>query len=591
MLHLRDNKTLLVDVLDRERLTALFQPMVNLGDGTLYGYEGLIRGPSDSPLHTPFSLLRVATEFGLRVPLETLCQRVISRTFVSLGLPGFLFLNISPDVLVQRFLADGSHDDAEKSMSARVVLELTEGERFLDYKPEHLKAAVESCLKEGNGVAIDDLGEGFSSLRLWSELRPTYVKIDRHFVQNIENDPVKAQFVKSIVEIAQRTHSLVIAEGIETVSELLVIRRLGVDIGQGYLFARPHATPLTQLGSEVTELLRGFRGEAGQRNLNSLESRQLIQSIKPLNQHQSNEEALDWFEQLGCEAIPVVDDQQIPMGLITRVELTSNFTRPYRRELYGRKSCLHYADRYPLVVDKQASVQEISQLLGQVERRHFQQGFIVTDQGRYYGMAHGQDLMRIITEMQLQAAKYANPLTQLPGNVPIHEHLDGLLRNQVPFCACYFDLDNFKPYNDVYGFSAGDGIIRLTAEILRGAVDHDQDFLGHIGGDDFIVLFRSLDWEQRCQRVLQDFSVQILPSFDADALAAQGYFGENRRGEREFHELVSLSVGVVVVPPGLFTSYMEVSRLASGAKKQAKKISGNAIFINRRFGLEGVEAG
>lgn len=122
-------------------------------------------------------------------------------------------------------------------------------------------------------------------------------------------------------------------------------------------------------------------------------------------------------------------------------------------------------------------------------------------------------------------------------------------------------------------------------------MDHDQDFLGHIGGDDFIVLFRSLDWEQRCQRVLQDFSVQILPSFDADALAAQGYFGENRRGEREFHELVSLSVGVVVVPPGLFTSYMEVSRLASGAKKQAKKISGNAIFINRRFGLEGVEAG
>ncbi len=589
-----DDQTVFQNILEQERLTALFQPLVDLRQGVVHGYEGLIRGPSDSPLHTPHSLLRVATECDLRVALENLCHKVLARSFLELRLPGILFLNLSPDVLVQRSLnraKGGVNPHPELVPPAGLVLELTEGERFLDYGPDMLKEGVADCLEQGLGVAIDDLGEGFSSLRLWSELKPTYVKIDRHFVHNIENDPVKAQFVRSIVEIAKRTQSLVIAEGIETVPEMLVVRRLGVDIGQGYLFSRPHATPLTQLGSEITALLRNFKsfevGQDGAVAANTLESRKLIHGMATLGCNQTNEEALAWFKSHpDQEVIPVLDGQQIPLGLITRVELMSQFALPFRRELYGQKSCLHYADRNPLVVDKHASVQDISRLLGQVERRHFQLGFIVTDQGRYHGMAHGQDIMRVITEMQIQAAKYANPLTQLPGNVPIHEHLDGLLLSRVPFCACYFDLDNFKPYNDVYGFSSGDGILRMTGEVLRAVCDHDQDFLGHIGGDDFIILFRSPDWEARCERALREFEIQVKAHFNPEDLVANGYTTENRRQEKEFHDLVSLSIGAVVVPPGMFTSYMEVSRLASGAKKQAKQIRGNAIFVNRRFEVD-----
>lgn len=588
-----DSQMLLEDVLTHERLTALFQPLIDLNEGTIYGYEGLIRGPSDSPLHTPFSLLSVATECHRRVELENLCQKVLTRIFLERRLPGVLFLNVSPDVMVHRHShgEKGINPFHESPLPGGLVLELTEGERFLEFDSALLKAAVKACSDQGIGVAIDDLGEGFSSLRLWSELRPSYVKVDRHFVQNIENDPIKTQFVRSIVEIAQRTQSLVIAEGIETVAEMLVIRKLGVAIGQGYLFARPHANPLTQLEPAILNLLCSHRepenGTTSTIMAHTLESCHLIQRVPALTLDQSNDVALDWFKcHAHQEAIPVLDTHGVPQGLITRVDLMTQFSQPYRRELYGHKSCLHYADQSPLMVDKQANVQEIGRLLGQAERRHFQQGFIVTDQGFYYGMTHGQDLMRVITEMQIQAAKYANPLTQLPGNVPIHEHLDGLLHSKVRFCACYFDLNNFKPYNDVYGFSAGDGVIRMTGEVLRGICDHDQDFLGHIGGDDFIVLFRSHDWEVRCARALDMFQCQIMAHFSAEDKLARGYYTENRRHVQEFHDLVSLSVGAVVVPPGLFTSYMEVSRLASGAKKQAKQMGGNAIFINRRFDSE-----
>jgi len=586
-----DDHDLLKEIINAERLTALYQPIVDLNSAEIFGYEGLIRGPSDSPLHSPISLLKAATECGLQYKVERLCHKVLIDTFLQLRLPGRLFLNISPDVLVQRSLMENIEGMGLYQgglATSQIVIELTEGERIVDYGPEKLSQAVTQCCNEGFSVAIDDLGEGFSSLRLWSELRPAFVKIDRHFVQNIEHDPVKAQFVRSIQEIARRAKCEVIAEGIETHSELMLIKSLGVTYGQGYFLARPHANPGNIVSESVVHAIKSvtvspMHGETSW-GRDSIVARDVIHRITPATMRQTNDEVFHLFEENPqIESIPVVKEDDVPVGLITRSALFGSFAQRYHHELFGKKSCTQYMDPKPLLVDKTATVQEISKVLGSAERRHLMQGFIVTDNGRYYGVAHGQDLIRVITEMQIQAAKYANPLTQLPGNVPIHEHLDGLLRSKASFCACYCDLDHFKPYNDVYGFSAGDAIIQLTANILASVCDRDLDFLGHIGGDDFIILFRSLDWEARSQKALTEFGSAVRAYLNEEDLARGGYFTENRRLEKEFHEITSLSIGAVVVPPGLFTSYMEVSRVASGAKKQAKNMPGNSLFVNRRY--------
>ncbi len=586
-----DDHGLLRDIIRTQRLTALFQPIVDLETAGIHGYEGLIRGPSDSVLHSPVSLLKAAGECGLKYDLELLCHKVLAYSFQTLGLPGKLFLNVSPDVLVehvQRAVQAGLPPFNCGLPEDRIVLELTEGERIADDGTGQLGQAVLHCSDAGLSTAIDDLGEGFSSLRLWSELRPAYVKVDRHFVQNIEHDPVKAQFVRSILEIARRAKCEVIAEGIETHSELMLIKSLGVAFGQGYYFARPHANPSRVVGDGVVRTIRSLVGqpEHGKSvwGRDALVARDVIHKIASVTPRQTNEEVFRLFEaHPHVESIPVVKEDGVPVGLITRSALIGSFAQPYRHELYGKKPCTLYMDARPLLVDKTTSVQEISKVLGNAERRHLMQGFIVTDNGQYFGIAHGQDLIRVITDMQIQAAKYANPLTQLPGNVPIHEHLDGLLRTRVSFSACYCDLDHFKPYNDVYGFSAGDAIIQMTSNILAGVCDRDQDFLGHIGGDDFIILFQSADWEARCQMALKEFGQAVRNYFSAEDLMHGGYFTENRQYQKEFHALTSLSIGAVVVPPGMFTSYMEVSKLASGAKKQAKLIAGNALFVNRRY--------
>ena len=573
-------------IVQAENLTAFFQPIIDLDSAAIFGYEGLVRGPSDSPLHSPPCLFKAARECDMLYEIESLCHKILIEEFRLLKLPGKLFLNVSPEALIREKSGKYSLFHGEIAPCS-IVIELIENGPCSDYGPDRLRKALSGYCEAGFTVAIDDLGEGFSNFRLWSELRPTYVKIDRHFVQNIDQDPLKVQFVRSIQEIAKQAGTRVIAEGIETHSELMVVKSMGVDYGQGYYVARPHPFPGAIVSAEVARTIKSFSVESPRRDSwarDSITARGIVQADPPLRSDQTNLEALKIFEDRPqLETVAVVNQKGIPVGLITRPELINNFARRYRHELFGKNPCTQFMDSKPLMVDKAATVQEVSKLLVTADRRHLMQGFIVLDNGRYSGIAYGQDLVRVITEMQLQAAKYANPLTQLPGNVPIHEHMDGLLKAKVPFCACYCDLDHFKPFNDIYGFSAGDAVIQMTAGVLSRVCDHDLDFLGHIGGDDFIILFRSRNWVERCENALSEFGESIRNFFSPDDLEQGGYYTENRRFEKEFHPLTSLSIGAVIIPPGLFTSYMEISRLASGAKKQAKLMPGNSIFVNQRY--------
>ena len=112
--------------------------------------------------------------------------------------------------------------------------------------------------------------------------------------------------------------------------------------------------------------------------------------------------------------------------------------------------------------------------------------------------------------------------------------------------------------------------------------DQEMDFVGHIGGDDFIVLYRSTDWEMRCKTILERFGGEVLSFFNPQDVARGGYVTENRRGEKEFHNLTSLSIGALPVKPKVFKSHRDVAVVATEAKKMAKKMHGNSLYINQR---------
>ena len=590
-----DILTQLHRIIQHSLLSARFQPIIQMQSGEILGYEGLIRGPSDSTLHSPLNLFNAAAEHNLTVTVEHLCRRIVLEQFAALNLPGKLFLNVSPECLLLRDMRHGETLDYIHELGInpeRVIIELTE------YQPTHdynlLREAVLHYRQMGFEIAIDDLGEGFSSLRLWSELKPEYVKIDMHFIQGIDLDPVKMQFVRSIQSIAEQSGTRVVAEGIETQAELIAIRDLGVACGQGYHIAKPHQNPGRTISAAVVKILAVNQLNSYSRPTSRIENAVTIEKIlktpTTISSKMLNNEVDGLFLQNPkLQIIPIVDDG-IPIGLINRYHMIDCFSRPFQREVYGKKPCTVFMDTHSIVVDKNTSMQDVSHIIIEANPDHLINGIIITDQGKYLGLGTGPDLMREITQMQINAARYANPLTQLPGNVPINEHIDDLLQKQIPFVACYCDLDHFKPFNDMYGYRRGDDIIQMTSEVLKNYCDTQNDFIGHIGGDDFIILFKSTDWEVRCQNILHYFAIGILDFYSNEDKEHGGYISEDRQGKKVFHPLVSLSLGVVKSRPLQYYSHHQISIAASDAKKQAKKVHGNSLFIDRRSETESLNA-
>lgn len=578
----------LADIIAHQRLNAVFQPIIDLTHAGVIGHEGLIRGPFDSRLHMPLVLLEAAKQEKLSSTIEHLSCEVVLQTYGSFQSNLKLFLNVSPESFTQyegKTAAILAYTRRVGLDPRNIVIELTESTPNFDY--QLIKSAAEYYRNMGFEIAIDDLGEGFSSLRLWSELHPDYVKIDKHFIQNINNDVVKLEFVRSIQRIAECSGAKVIAEGIESHAQLNIVKDLKIAYGQGYLFARPTSKLALNVSDDVRGLIcsnqvsvfpSSMPNSRVKGNLNKLH-----EYLEPVAPETSNDEVYAIFEERPqLYSIPVVK-HGVPVGLISRYSMIDRFSRLYRRELYGKKSCDYFMDSQPLIVENDMGLHALSELITKVEPHHLSNGFIVTERGRYLGVGSGHTLLRSITQMQIDAARYANPLTMLPGNVPINEHIDRLIDAGTTFVACYFDLDNFKPFNDAYGFRRGDEVIQLAGALLNEAVDAERDFVGHVGGDDFIVMFQSADWESRCYQIMEKLSKAISGFYDDTDRQRGGIESEDRIGKKVFYPFVSISIGAAKVLPQMYSSHHEVSAAMVSAKKQAKNMLGSSLFLERRL--------
>ncbi len=202
------------------------------------------------------------------------------------------------------------------------------------------------------------------------------------------------------------------------------------------------------------------------------------------------------------------------------------------------------------------------------------------------------DLLEIEKRIQAVLQRYrqsmdSNPLTHLPGNNTIQSEIARRLQAFKPLAVAYCDLDHFKAFNDAYGFLEGDRVIRLTAKILQETVDalgNPEDFVGHIGGDDFIFLTTPDRVELLCRTILDRFGREVNQMFTAEDVQ-RGYFeAKNRQGKWEKFPLVAMSIAVVSNQKRPLQSLAEVSRIASELKKLAKSKPGNVFVVDQRVG-------
>ena len=178
-----------------------------------------------------------------------------------------------------------------------------------------------------------------------------------------------------------------------------------------------------------------------------------------------------------------------------------------------------------------------------------------------------------------------SPLTGLPGNVQIHAELKKRISNRENFSVLYLDLDNFKAYNDVYGFLKGDEIIKYTADTIVRCVHnyiHEGAFVGHIGGDDFIAIVPILNCDEICKNIIASFDAHVTKFFTKEDVE-KGYIEvANRKGIIEQFPLTSISIGVVEADVGRFANMLEIGEVGAQVKHNAKSVMGSSYFIDRR---------
>ncbi|MDE4542104.1 response regulator [Thermoanaerobacterium sp. R66] len=186
---------------------------------------------------------------------------------------------------------------------------------------------------------------------------------------------------------------------------------------------------------------------------------------------------------------------------------------------------------------------------------------------------------------RIEHNRMANPLTGLRGNIDIKYEIRRRIKNGLLYAVLYIDLDNFKSFNDYYGFSRGDKIIRQTARILKDALfkcGNPNDFLGHIGGDDFIIITTPDKIDDICNYIINTFDEDIKRYYDDEDLA-NGYIEViNRRGEIQRFPIVSISIAVVTNENRNFDNELQISAVAAEIKRKLKSIEGSKYLKDRR---------
>ncbi|MDF2815416.1 MAG: RNase stability modulator [Paenibacillus sp.] len=574
-----------LDIMEKQLISSVYQPIVSFEDARIFGYEALTRGPSDSIFHSPVSLFEFAERENMLYTLDRLAREKAIAGCIELQDSEKVFINIPAHVIHDPHFTPGQ---TLKLLEARglkpqnVVFEITERSSIEDFSTT--KKLLQHYRSQGYQIAIDDAGAGYSSLQAIAELQPDFIKVDRSLIQDIHKDKIKENILETFVSFAEKMNIRIIAEGIEKTEELMKLMQMGIHFGQGYLIAKPSKQMISMDKSLTEQILRQRRWKSSNGRMTIGQLATPITSFEPdtyisevANYFKGNERAIG----------AVIVSRGVPKGLIMRDKLFQQLAGQYGISLYWSRPISQLMDQYPLIVDEKISLDQVSQMATSRDINQLYDYVIITSEGQYLGTASIRSILESITKARVEYARVANPLTGLPGNVQIQRELSKRLLEGSAFSVIYADLDFFKWFNDRYGFHKGDQMIQFTADVLQEAsrtCGHSFDFVGHIGGDDFIVL-TDVEFPNRlCEEIIRQFDQGVIAFYEAESHEVV-----DREGRITDAEGVSISLSLVVCTCYADLNAEQISQEAAKLKKQAKAYKGS-IYLYKHLNEYGDES-
>ncbi|MBP3961628.1 GGDEF domain-containing protein [Paenibacillus lignilyticus] len=279
----------------------------------------------------------------------------------------------------------------------------------------------------------------------------------------------------------------------------------------------------------------------------------------------------------------VVVQEGRPIGLVMKENMNQLLAGQFGLPLYWNRAIARIMDKEALVVDAELPVEQVVQLAMARDISRLYHLVLITRGDKFVGAASVRSILECMTQLRTEEARTANPLTGLPGNASIQREMQRRIDAGRPFTIIYADLDYFKWFNDCFGFSQGDALIRFLASVLQEVAQvggKRDDFIGHIGGDDFIMLTDRLESEKLCRLLLARFDSGVKAYYGpAEVLSVV-----DRSGVAVQQEGVTLSLSLLSWNGAIPLTTAVISQAAARVKKQAKGIRGSAYVASDVFG-------
>jgi EAL domain-containing protein (putative c-di-GMP-specific phosphodiesterase class I)/GGDEF domain-containing protein len=556
-----------------------YQPIVDIRTGRCFGFEALLRGHVGLGFASIAALFDHVHHVGILHRVEMMLQEKAVVTAASLlkSTRSRLFFNMDNRVLqlpefspgrTTQLLADQGLDPAT------LCFEISE--RHAVSNVVRVSEVLRSYRDQSYLLALDDFGTGFSGLQLLYEHHPDIVKIDRFFISGICKDERKRLFVSTIVNLAHILGITVVAEGVETELEFRACKQIGCDLIQGYFIAYP-TTNLEELCEIYTIVPEVNRRDRRERQSDQHLMREELIRLPALSLTDSMTRVFEVFRaNVNCRFFPVLDHRGYPVGVVRESAIKPYIYSPFGKDLLRNK----VSGRTLRHFISPATACDINTDAGMVLAMYAHAveplPILVTEDFRYIGVLSPESLLKVINEKNLTQARDQNPLTRMPGNNPVSDYLATVFDNEADdYILAYFDLDNFKPFNDTLGFRQGDRAILMFSDVMRSVLTLPSTFLGHIGGDDFFAGFRGGDAaliERQVAAVLDTFRTNAESFYDPEVRELGYIEAKDRQGRYARFPLLSCSAAVVRVPAGPRPATVDhLVALIADLKKVAKR--------------------
>jgi len=562
-------------------LSHAFQPVVNIHSGHTYGLEALLRGMEAHGFDSATALLDAAHADGVLPAVECALKERAIRAYAQWPFchDRKLFMNIDARV----FETERS-DGLARTRAAIAASGLSESAVILDVS-EH--ARLGGFLRDfhaerrlhGSALryAIDDFGAGLGSLQTLYGAEPDFIKVDRALLGGVAEDARKKIFFSHIVSIAHLLGVMVVAEGVENEAEYFACKEVGCDLIQGFVVCPPlgDIAEATRDYPDVRDLSRRDRRQT------RTDERILLERLETIAPLRLDTRMLEVFERFRAEKnrtfFPVVDAVGEPRGIIREGDLKEYTYSQFGRDLMTNRAYGRSLDQFVTPCPVAALSLPAERILEIFSGTSDAEGLIIVDAAaKYAGFLSANALLRVINDKNLTIARDQNPLSRLPGNTVIHEFLSECLDDaDREHVMVYYDFDNFKPFNDHYGFRQGDRAIQAFADVLRRLFGKPEDFIAHIGGDDFVSGRKAVgDFDAvlaEVARAVETFRDEVAAYYD-EAARDRGFITVvDRYGTERAFPLLTVSAAVVRIRTDSHQRGEDsLSPLIAGLKKLAK---------------------